>query len=258
MTTCEPALTGGEESPDHLFTLSPADEQTLAAGQSVHLSNGGGDTVDIDLVANFPDYVSDPLPGFPAIVRGSNPFGLVVVANQLYVTDGGRNLVWQVDIPSGNFSPLATFATIPNPLFPVVGGPVIEPVPTGIEYADGELLVTLFRGVPFAPGTSAVVQIDPSTGVQSPFLSGLKTAIGVLEIKDGGEQSFLVLQNSSGPAPFFAGPGLVLQFESPGGASTTLANCLARPTAMLRDAKTGTLYITELLTGHLVALYFGS
>jgi hypothetical protein len=240
------------------FTLSPADQQTLAAGPSVHLSNGGGDTVDIELVANFPDYVSDPLPGFPLIVRGSNPFGLVVVGDQLYVTDGGRNLVWQVDIATGSFSPLATFPTIPNPLFPAVGGPVVEAVPTGIEYADGELLVTLFRGVPFAPGTSAVVQVDPSTGVPPPFLSGLKTAIGILGIKEKGEESYLVLQNSSGPAPFFGGPGLVLRFDSPGGAPTVLADCLARPTAMLRDAKTGTLYITELLTGRIVALDLGS
>jgi hypothetical protein len=129
-------------------------------------------------------------------------------------------------------SPLATFPTIPNPLFPAVGGPVVEAVPTGIGYADGELLVTLFRGVPFAPGTSAVVQIDPSTGVQSPFVSGLKTAIGVLGINDGAGESFLVLQNSSGPAPFFAGPGLVLQFDSPGGAPNLLADCLARPAAV--------------------------
>ena len=241
------------------FTLSSADEQTLAAGQGVHLSNGGGDTVDIELVANFPDYVPDPVPGFPAIVRGSNPFGLVVAGDHLYVTDGGRNLVWLVDIPTGDFFPLATFPTIPNPLFPMgVGGPTVEAVPTGIAYADGQLLVTLFRGVPFAPGTSTVVQIDPSTGVQSSFLGGLKTAIGVLEIKDLGDESYLVLQNSSGPAPFFAGPGLVLQFDSPGGAPTVLADCLARPTAMLRDAKTGTLYITELLTGRIVALDLGS
>ena len=100
------------------FTLTPADQQTLAAGQSVHLSKGGGDTVDIELVANFPDYISDPLPGFPAIVRGSNPFGLVVVADQIYVTDGGRNLVWQVDIPTGSFSPLATFPDNPEPSLP--------------------------------------------------------------------------------------------------------------------------------------------
>jgi hypothetical protein len=37
-----------------------------------------------------------------------------------------------------------------------------------------------------------------------------------------------------------------------------LADCLGRPTAMLRDAKTGTLYITELLTGRIVALDLGS
>jgi hypothetical protein len=76
------------------------------------------------------------------------------------------------------------------------------------------------------------VQIDPSTGVQSPFVSGLKTAIGVLGINDGAGESFLVLQNSSGPAPFFAGPGLVLQFDSPGGAPNLLADCLARPAAV--------------------------
>lgn len=240
------------------FMLSPADEQMLAASQPVRLSNGGGDTVDIELVANFPDYISDPLPGFPAIVRGSNPFGLAIVADQLFVTDGGRNLVWRVDIPTGSFSPLATFPTIPNPLFPVVGGPVVEAVPTGIEYADGELLVTLFRGVPFAPGTSSVVQIDPSSGVQSPFLTGLKTAIGVLAITHGGEETYLVLQNSSGTGPFFGGVGLVLRFDAPGGAPTVLADCLARPTAILRDAKTGILYITELLSGRIVALGPGS
>ena len=99
---------------------------------------------------------------------------------------------------------------------------------------------------------------DLSTGVQSLFLSGLKTAIGVLGIMDGRDERYLVLQNSSGPAPFFAGPGLVLQFGSPGGASTVLATALARPTAMLRDAKNGTVYVTELLTGRIVALALGS
>lgn len=237
------------------FTLSLADQQTLAAGQRVILSNGGGDTVRIELVTNFPDYVPDPLPGFPTIVRGSNPFGLVVVADRLYVTDGGRNLVWQLDVPTGTFSPLITFPTIPNPL--PVGGPVVEAVPTGIEYTGSQLLVTLFRGVPFPPGTSVVVQIDPSTGQQSPFISGLKTAIGVLRISDHGEESYLVLQHSSGPAPFFGGPGLVLRFSSPGAAPTVLAGCLARPTSMLLDEKTGTLYVAELLTGRIVALQLG-
>jgi hypothetical protein len=239
------------------FTLSLADQQTLAGGHAVNLSHGGGETLRIQLVANFPDYVSDPLPGFPAIVRGSNPFGLLVVGDRIYVTDGGRNLVWQVDIPTGTFSPLASFPTIPNPILPV-GPPVVEAVPTGIERAGSQLLVTLFRGVPFPPGTSTIVQIDPSSGQQSSFISGLKTAIGVLETIEHGGARYLVLQNSSGPAPFFAGPGEVLRFQSPAASPTVLADCLDRPTSMVLDEKTGTLYVAELLTGRIVALRLGS
>ena len=187
-------------------------------------------------------------------MRGSNPFGIALVEDQLYVTDGGRNLVWRVDVPTGTNAPLATFGTIPNPLFPAVGGPVIEAVPTGIEYVDEQLLVTLFRGVPFAPNTSAVVQIDPLTGSQSPFITRLKTAIEVLQIDGATDPDYLVLQNSSGLAPFFAGPGVVLRFDTPASTPTLVADCFARPTAMLLDDKSGTLYVTELLTGRLLSI----
>ena len=80
-----------------------------------------------------------------------------------------------------------------------------------MAYVDGRLLVTLFRGVPFAPGSSSVVEIDQSTGAWSTFIGGLKTAIDVLPMGGG----YLVLQNSSGPAPFFAGPGVVLSVSDP-------------------------------------------
>ena len=193
-------------------------------------------------------------PGAPAIVRGSNPFGIALAEDQIYVTDGGRNLVWRVDVPTGTHAPLATFGTIPNPLFPAVGGPVIEAVPTGIEYVDEQLLVTLFRGVPFAPNTSSVVQIDPATGSQSPFITRLKTAIDVLQIDGAADPDYLVLQNSSGPQPFFAGPGVVLRFDTPASAPTLVADCFARPTAMLLDKKSATLYVTELLTGRLLSI----
>ena len=46
----------------------------------------------------------------------------------------------------------------------------------------------------------------------------------------------------------------MLRFESPDSAPVVLANCLARPTSMLFDEKNGTLYVTELLTGRVVAL----
>jgi hypothetical protein len=235
------------------FTLSTADQQTLAAGGRVILSNGGGDTIEIELIADFPDYVPDPLPGNPAIVRGSNPFDLAIRANTLFVTDGGRNLVWAVDLASRTHSVLTTFPPIPNP---VPGfGPVVEAVPTGIEYVNGRLLATLFRGVPFPAGTSTVVEIDPETGAYASLIDGLKTAIGVTQLP--GSDSYLVLQHSSGPAPFFGGPGVVLGFASPSSAPQVLANCLVRPTTMWFDAKSGNLYVAEVLSGRIVTLPFG-
>lgn len=233
------------------FTLTPANRQALASDGQVTLSNGSG-KIKIQLIANFPDSTIDPttLTGF----RNVNPFDVVVVDGQAYVTDGGQNLVWQVDIATGAFSALATFPRIPNPLFinptpppPSIGGPFLDAVPTGIAYSNGQLLVTLFRGFPFPPGASVVEQVDPLTGNHSSFITGLRTAIDVIPLKDGGALDYLVLQHTSGTTilPPFTGPGLVLRFDTPAGPPTLVANCLTRPTSMTFDSKTGLLYVTE-------------
>jgi hypothetical protein len=240
------------------FTLSLSDHQALADGAQVTLSNGNGDEITIKLIANFPNFTLEPRPFFQDNVRSSNPFDLVAVGDQLYVTDGSQNSVWKVDINTGAFSVLTTFPPIPNPFFnptpppPSVGPPVIDAVPTGIAYSDGQLLVTLFRGVPFPPGTSVVEQVDPLTGSHTPFITGLKTAIDVLPIRQGGDTDYLVLQNASAGL-FFDSPGLLLRFETPGGPPTVIADCLTRPTSMTLDEKTGTLYVTEL-GGRVVAI----
>ena len=141
------------------FWLTAADYDALAAGQTVKLSNGSSDQITIELVTNFRDSVPNPLPTAPNNVRGSNPFDLELIGDQLYVTDGGRNVVWQADIHTGAFAPLAAFDPIPNPTG--VGPPVLEAVPTGIREFAGQLFVTLFRGFPFPPGASVVERIDP-------------------------------------------------------------------------------------------------
>ena len=64
------------------FTLTFADQQALAAGQKVTLFSTSGDRATIELVVNFPDFTPDPLPFFPANVRHSNPYDLVVVGDQ--------------------------------------------------------------------------------------------------------------------------------------------------------------------------------
>lgn len=245
------------------FTLSLENQQTLAAGEKVRLSNGGGERITIELVANFPDYTFEPLASVPQNVRGSNPFALIAVGNQLYVTDGAQNSVLQVDIPTGTFTTVTTFpATTPNPL--PVGPPFVEAVPTGIAYANGHLLVTLFSGVPFAPGTSSVVQVDPWSGTTWSFISGLTDAIGILPVsrrhretgaqqKQRGIHDYLVLQTSSGPGPFFSGPGVLFRSDALGVPQSIIADCLELPTSMVLDEKTRTLYVTEL-TGGIVSI----
>ena len=238
------------------FTLTVADQATLAAGEKVILFDSDGAALTIELVVNFlPDFTPKPLPTFQANVGGSNPFDLVVVGDQLYVTDGGQNTLRQVDIPTGAFSTLATFAPIPN--LTGIGGPVIEAVPTGIRYVDGQLLVAIFRGVPFPPGTSQIVAVDPTTGAQTPLITGRKTAIDVLALSENGDTDYLVLQHAS--AGFFFGtPGQVLRFENVTDPPAITASCLTRPTSMVLDEKTNTLYVTELGTptapGRVIAL----
>jgi hypothetical protein len=235
------------------FTLTPADEQALADHQTVTLSNDSGQ-ITIRMVANFPDYIPFPIPCFPDNVLHSNPFQLVAVEDTLYVTDGGRNLAWAVDLLTESFSPLVAFPNIPNPLYPAVGGPFLQAVPTGIAAFDDQLLVTLFRGGPFPTGVSTVEQIDPTTGGDTPLITGRTDAIGIRPMKTRGATSYLVLQYASA-GPFFQGPGLVLRFDDPVGPPTVIANCLTHPTSMTLNERTGKLYVTEE-AGRVVAISF--
>jgi hypothetical protein len=244
------------------FTLTLADQQALAAGQTVVLVNTRGDKMTIRMVADFPNFVPEPFAGagiFPADpnnIRVSNPFGLLAEGSSLYVTDGGMNQVWRVDLTTGAVAVHATFLNIANPFF---GQPVpfplnlyrdIEAVPTGIASDGGHLLVSLFTGFPFAPGVSGVQQIDPVSGASSPFITGRKNAIAVHPWKHRGDTSYLVLQYASAGA-FFNSPGQLLRFDSPVGSPALVANCMTRPVTMAIDEKNGRAYITEA-SGRLV------
>ena len=81
------------------FTMTVADHHTLAHGSGpVTLTNAAGETLKVEMIVNFPDSTPDPRPNFAENVRNVNPFGLAAVGNSLYVTDGGQNLIWRVDL----------------------------------------------------------------------------------------------------------------------------------------------------------------
>ncbi|HEV3408980.1 MAG TPA: hypothetical protein VG095_01700, partial [Chthoniobacterales bacterium] len=114
-------------------TMTPAHEQALANGETVNLTVNGRDWMTIRRVVDFPNFVAAPLPQFADNIAVANPFDLVALGDILYVSDGGRDRVWQVDLLTGGHSTLAAFPPIPNPLFGGgVGGPVTSAVPTGI------------------------------------------------------------------------------------------------------------------------------
>lgn len=234
------------------FKLTAAQQQALAEGETVTLSNGAGDKIKIELIANFPNFVDDLRLGPPFVIH-SNPFDLVVVGNQAFVTDGGLNLIYEVDISTGAFSVLTTFPPDLNPL--PFGPRLVDAVPTGIASFDGQLLVTLFRGFPFLPGSSVVEQVDPTTGAHTVLISGLISAIDVLPITSKGDTDYLVLQFSANLVT--GGAGSLLRFETPDSTPTVLAGCLITPTSMILDEKTDTLYITELATGRVVSVSIG-
>ena len=236
------------------FTMTTADQQALANGEVVRLSNGGPEQLTVQMIANFPNFIPEPLLGVLLNIRVSNPFGLIAEGSSLYVTDGSRNLVWEVDLATGAFEPLPVFANLTNTLFPGLGFPTMEPVATGIASDEGNLLVALFGGFPFSPGASRVMQVDPVSGTATPFINGLKSPIGIVPFRRQGESSYLILQHASA-GPFFGSPGVVRRFDDPAGPSTTIANCLARPTSMTLNEKAGTLYVTEF-GGRLVSIPF--
>lgn len=230
------------------FTLSAEDQRRLAAGEVLTLTNGGADRVTLERIADMPNFVPWPHPVVAGNVQLSNPFKLALKDDVLYATDGGRNLVWRIDLQSRSLAPLVSFPSIGNPLFPGLGGPRLEAVPTGIAVDGDSLLVTLFRGAPFPPGSSTVERVGLSAGgaphLDPPYIAGLKMAIGVVPTRVAGTSRLLVLQHAS-VGPFFGGPGLVLGFDGPAATPQLVSDCLSLPTAMARDGGTGRLFVTE-------------
>jgi len=235
------------------FELTEQQQMTLAGGQSVTLSNGGGDRIRIELIVNFPDHESEPLPEVPGNVRNSNPFGVFVGQHNLFVTNGGLNRLVKVDLASGAYATLASFERIEN-LPDADGPPSVEAVPTGISQVHGDLLVSLLSGAPFLPDVSRIKLVDRASGDQSDFIKGLRTAIAVLPLRNRNDVDYLVLENNFAPVPAFPPTGAAIKhFETPSSEPTVVNECtLYRPTSMSLDKESGTIYVTELLRGTIV------
>ena len=248
------------------FTLTLADHAALKGGERLTLSNGAGDKLTVELVADFPDYTSEPRPDFADNVRASNPFGVAVNGNLIYVVDASQNIVRVVGAESGAYRTLTSFKPYNNPL--PFGPPVIDAVPNSVRLFGDRLLVTTLTGFPFPNGVAQVLQVDTVSNEYSPLINGLTAGIDVLPVRvptpaDQGpplatkgadqvvrsveEAHYFVLSISDNLSQ--SAPGRLLFYDSSTAAPVTLAAPLIGPTCIARDPRSGDLFITSIFTG---------
>ncbi|MEJ7700232.1 MAG: ScyD/ScyE family protein [Pyrinomonadaceae bacterium] len=132
------------------FTLSFANQTTLNGNAPVTLTNAEGKQLTVRLVANLPNYVSEPRPALPEHIRPSNLYGIELSGSSLYVVDASFNLLYRVFVANGAYETFATFAYKPNPT--PVGPPFIEPVPDSIRLVGNNLYISFLSGFPFVAG----------------------------------------------------------------------------------------------------------
>ena len=232
------------------FSLSIEDHFTLANGNKCRVFVSG-EWVTIKLLEDFRDLVPDAV----TRVRASNTFGMAATRrNTLLVVDSGQNHLTVTQRHKGTTRRLASFEPIDNAL--PFGPPKVDAVPTSVRFHHPNgLLVSLFSGFPFAPGSSSIVAVDLFTGETSPYITGLTTAIDVLPLpRSGRSEGTLVLEFSGNLLAEPPEPGRLLYYEDPLGTPDVLAPGLLTPTSMAYESVTGRIFVSELATGHILAI----
>ena len=241
---------------DRADVLTREDHFRLANGETIVLGRTG--LLDsnflppptLRLVANFPDFTPSFRPDVPNNVRPSNPFGLALASNTLYVADASQNNIRTVDLDDGSTGTLITYPPRVNPL--PFGPPVIDAVPDGLRLFGNKLLVTFLTGFPFPPGAADVRQFDLDTNTDSQLIGGLTTAIDVLPVNDTNtNNSFYTLEISTNM--LMGAPGRLQRFDLPN-APTVISNTLVSPTSMAKHPVDGDLLVTEIFTGRIMRI----
>ena len=231
--------------------LTAADHARLANGETIFIGRAGLLRSRLRLVANFPDFTPSFRPDVPDNVRPSNPFGLVLHGNTLYVADAAQNNIRTVDLEEGSTGTLITYPARMNPT--PVGPPFIDPVPDSLRLFGNRLLVTFLTGFPFPAGQADVRQYDLDSGEESRLIGGLSSAIDVLPVNGSGFcYSVYTLEFSTNM--LMNAPGRLQRFDAPDGPPTVIANNLISPTSMARHPASGDFLVTEIFPGRITRI----
>ena len=132
----------------------------------------------------------------------SNMNGLAFARDhaQIYLAESTANALSVVDIADGAHRQITHFGALASGQQSVPTGVAVDP-------RNGDLLVALFSGavprdggaIPFIPGDSVVVRVDPDTGAIEDAVTGLTTAIDVAV--DGSGNIYVVEMSSDHADP---------------------------------------------------------
>jgi len=232
---------------------------TMGAGPGVPFgmllgSNPGRGSFIADITAyeltNNPDGVVPP---------DSNPYGVAVTERgEVLVADAAANDLLHVT-QDGTIELVAVFPPAPNVLFPSIGPPTVQAVPTSVAVGpDGAWYVGELRGFPFA-NASHVWRIEPSargvrcvigatTGPCIDWATGLRHVVGIAFGPDG---NLYASQFGPGPGPGFlpgvGTPGSVVRVNAATKAVTEIHGGLTAPGG-IAVADDGTIYVSHQST----------
>lgn len=223
----------------YVVTVSEGPEASM---QSVYFVAEGSNspTLMVDLgayeQANNTDGDVD-LAGNPELL--SNPYEIIEYQDGFLVSNSGANAVLHI-AADGSVTPFAIFPNRENPLFPGVGGPTMDQVPTGLTIGpDGAVYVGTLTGFPFPAGAARVYRLADlnddgdalDEGETTVFVEGLTA---VTDVAFDGNGDLLVTQFSTNMLA--QAPGSVVRVS--GGNIETVAGGLITPTALLvRDGR---------------------
>jgi hypothetical protein len=229
------------------FIMTFADQLALQNQGFLKLTDGLGNQLIVEVLTNFPNFTAE----FPsAAVRPSNPFGIALRGDTLYVVDAGQNKIYEVDSHTGATRLLLTFPRRANPT--PVGPPVIDPVPNSIRLQGKSLLVSFLTGFPFPAGAADVRKVRLANTAIEPFIGGLSSAIDVLPAKNSNNQDIFFTLEFSTNMLVANTPGRLSRFDQPDGAPLVLLTNLVSPTSLAQDPVSGNLFVTEIFTGRII------
>lgn len=242
-TTYMSAETGAEEAagPSSAIAVDGGYVITVSEGpdaelQSVYFATEGSSSPSllVDLGQYERDNNTDgdtDLAGNPEFL--SNPYSVIAFEDGFLISNSGANALLRI-APDGTVSPFAVFTNRENPLFPGLGGPTMDQVPTGVTIGpDGAVYVGTLTGFPFPSGGAVVYRVEDGNGDGDALDDGEVEvyADGLTTVTDVDFDGADLLVSEFSTNMLAQAPGRVVRIS--GGEQEVVASGLISPTSLL-------------------------